>query len=84
LTATEQGNSAPLHGSTEPDAPPCGQDTPDNRILECPLAAGADLIVTGDRHLVKLKKYGGIAIIRLAGSDTDVSRRAGLEASHAD
>jgi putative PIN family toxin of toxin-antitoxin system len=42
------------------------QDTPDNRILECALAAGADLIVTGDRHLLKLKKYGGIAIIRLA------------------
>jgi putative PIN family toxin of toxin-antitoxin system len=42
------------------------QDTPDNRILECALAAGADLIVTGDRHLLRLKKYGGIAIVRLA------------------
>jgi putative PIN family toxin of toxin-antitoxin system len=41
-------------------------DAPDNRILECALAAGADVIVTGDRHLLKLKKYQDIAIIRLA------------------
>jgi putative PIN family toxin of toxin-antitoxin system len=41
-------------------------DAPDNRILECALAAGADLIVTGDRHLRKLKKYQDIPIIRLA------------------
>lgn len=41
-------------------------DAPDNRILEGALAAGADLIVTGDRHLLKLKKYRGIPIIRLA------------------
>jgi putative PIN family toxin of toxin-antitoxin system len=41
-------------------------DAPDNRILECALAAGADLIVTGDRHLLKLKKYHDIPIIRLA------------------
>ena len=41
-------------------------DAPDNRILECALAAGAGLIVTGDRHLLKLKKYQGIPIIRLA------------------
>jgi putative PIN family toxin of toxin-antitoxin system len=41
-------------------------DTPDNRILECALAAAADVIVTGDRHLLKLKKYQNIAIIRLA------------------
>ena len=41
-------------------------DAPDNRILECALAADADLIVTGDRHLLKLKKYQDIPIIRLA------------------
>jgi putative PIN family toxin of toxin-antitoxin system len=41
-------------------------DTPDNRILECAVAAGADVIVTGDRHLLKLKKYQNIPIIRLA------------------
>jgi len=41
-------------------------DAPDNRILECAIAADADLIVTGDRHLLKLKNYQGIPIIRLA------------------
>lgn len=41
-------------------------DAPDNRILECARAAGADLIVTGDRHLLKLRNYQGIPIIRLA------------------
>jgi putative PIN family toxin of toxin-antitoxin system len=41
-------------------------DAPDNRILECASAAGADLIVTGDRHLLKLRNYQGIPIIRLA------------------
>ncbi len=41
-------------------------DEPDNRILECALAAQADLIVSGDRHLRQLKKFQGISIIRLA------------------
>ncbi len=41
-------------------------DGPDNRILECALTAGADLIVTGDRHLLRLKKYQNIPILRLA------------------
>lgn len=41
-------------------------DAPDNRILECAIAAGAGLIVTGDRHLLKLKDYQGMSIIRLA------------------
>ena len=42
------------------------RDEPDNRILECALAAGADVIVTGDRHLLDLGKYEGIAIEPLA------------------
>lgn len=41
-------------------------DAPDNRILECALAAGADLIVTGDRHFLELKKYQHMPIIGLA------------------
>ncbi|HXJ77633.1 MAG TPA: putative toxin-antitoxin system toxin component, PIN family [Candidatus Methylomirabilis sp.] len=41
-------------------------DDPDNRILECPVKARADLVVTGDRHLLKLKRFEGIAIVRLA------------------
>ena len=41
------------------------KDIPDNRILECAFQARADLIVTGDRHLLKLREFEGISIIRL-------------------
>jgi putative PIN family toxin of toxin-antitoxin system len=41
------------------------QDEPDNRILECALEARAHLVVTGDRHLLALKMFEGIAIVRL-------------------
>jgi putative PIN family toxin of toxin-antitoxin system len=41
-------------------------DNPDNRILECALAACADLIVSGDRHLRQLRKFHGIPIVHLA------------------
>ena len=42
------------------------EDEPDNRILECALDGQADLVVTGDRHLLKLRRFQGISIIRLA------------------
>ena len=42
------------------------EDEPDNRILECAVAGQADLVVTGDRHLLKLRRFQGIPIIRLA------------------
>ena len=41
-------------------------DDPDNRIVECALAAQVDLVVTGDRHLLALKRFQGIPIVRLA------------------
>lgn len=41
------------------------QDDSDNRILECAVEAQADLIVTGDRHLLKLRAHEGAAIVRL-------------------
>jgi predicted nucleic acid-binding protein len=41
------------------------EDVPDNRILECATAAQAHLIVTGDRHLLKLREFEGISIVRL-------------------
>jgi putative PIN family toxin of toxin-antitoxin system len=40
-------------------------DDPDNRVLECAIEAKADVIVTGDRHLLKLREYQGIAVLRL-------------------
>lgn len=41
------------------------RDEPDNRILECALAAHADVIVTGDRAMLDLGEYKGIRIITL-------------------
>jgi putative PIN family toxin of toxin-antitoxin system len=41
------------------------RDLPDNRILECAKEAEADVIVTGDRDILKLGRFEGISIIRL-------------------
>lgn len=47
----------------------CGiilKDTPDNRILECAGGCKADLIATGDNHLLLLKEFEGIGVARVA------------------
>jgi len=41
-------------------------DDPDNRILECALKAAADFVVTGDKHLLKLRSYKHLEIIGLS------------------
>ena len=41
------------------------EDEPDNRVLECALAARADVIVTGDQHLLKLKGFRSIRVASL-------------------
>ena len=41
-------------------------DPGDNRILECAVAAGSDVIVTGDAHLLQLGAYEGIKIMKVA------------------
>jgi len=33
------------------------------RILECAVAADADAIVTGDRHLLRLRRFRGTSIM---------------------
>jgi uncharacterized protein len=33
------------------------EDKEDNKILECALAAGADIIVSGDKHLLNLGRF---------------------------
>lgn len=40
-------------------------DEPDNRILECALAAQAQVIVTGDRAMLALGEFQSIRIISL-------------------
>ncbi|MGA8216281.1 MAG: putative toxin-antitoxin system toxin component, PIN family [Candidatus Sulfotelmatobacter sp.] len=39
------------------------EDPDDNRILECAIAAGAEIIISGDSHLLRLAAYEGIAIL---------------------
>jgi putative PIN family toxin of toxin-antitoxin system len=38
-------------------------DPDDNRVLECAVTGRADYIVSGDRHLLKLKEHAGIPIL---------------------
>jgi len=51
-------------------------EEPDNRILECARECCAELIVTGDRHLLALGSYEGTAIVSLAAF-LDGSREKG-------
>lgn len=38
-------------------------DPDDNRVLECAVSASADVIISGDKHLLELKTYSGIDIM---------------------
>jgi len=38
-------------------------DPDDDKFLECAVEGGADLIVSGDRHLTRLKSFRGIGIV---------------------
>jgi uncharacterized protein len=40
-------------------------DDPDNRVLECAIAARAELLVTGDKELLALGEYRGVRIVNL-------------------
>ena len=42
------------------------EDPNDDMILECGMACGADYIITGDNHLLKLADFKGIKIIKPA------------------
>lgn len=39
------------------------KDPSDNKIIECALEAKASFIISGDKHLLKVKEYKGIKII---------------------
>jgi putative PIN family toxin of toxin-antitoxin system len=41
-------------------------DEPDNRILECAIAAQAEVVVSGDRHLLALEHHADITMLSLA------------------
>lgn len=55
--------------------PPVIIDDPDDdAVLACAVAAKADLVVSGDPHLLKLEHYQGIPIV----TPTEAVERAGL------
>lgn len=53
-------------------------DPTDDRILECAVAAAADVLVSGDTHLLSLDSFRGILIQRVAEflSDLQAQREA--------
>jgi putative PIN family toxin of toxin-antitoxin system len=50
------------------------KDEPDNRILECAMAADAQWIITGDRHLLGLRRHAESTIISLADFLTELDK----------
>lgn len=49
--------------STIPHLAVIKADPDDDRVLECAVAGRADAIVSGDRHLLNLGSYDGIAVL---------------------
>ena len=41
------------------------EDPDDNRILECAVEAGANYIITGDFHLLKVGRYRNIEVVNV-------------------
>ena len=39
-------------------------DSDDNKIIECAIKSNAEYILSYDKHLLKLKEYKGIRIVR--------------------
>ena len=42
------------------------EDPDDDKFLECAVSAGADFIISGDDHLLKIKEFRGIKILNPA------------------
>lgn len=41
-------------------------DSDDNHVVELAVAAGVDAIITGDNHLLQMREYQGIEMMRVA------------------
>jgi len=55
--------------------PTVREDPDDDQVLACALAARADLIVSGDHHLLDLKSFASIPIVTVA----EAIRRIGMQ-----
>jgi putative PIN family toxin of toxin-antitoxin system len=61
IRAKLEGNASVVDPDFELNAVP--DDPDDNCVLECAVVGKADFIVSGDRHLLRLGCYEGIAIV---------------------
>jgi putative PIN family toxin of toxin-antitoxin system len=61
IRAKLEGNASVVDPNFELNA--VSDDPDDNRVLECAVAGKADFIVSGDRHLLRICNYAGIAIV---------------------
>ena len=59
--------------SLEPGSVIVEKDPSDDIFIQCALASGSRIIISGDRHLLALKKYGRIEIL----SATQLLKRFG-------
>jgi len=55
-------------------------DPDDDAVLACAVAARAEIIVSGDSHLLDLKDYGGIPIVTAAHLLTRITSEQGDDA----
>lgn len=60
---------------TEPSEQVCEikADPADDRVLEAALAGGAEVIVSGDRHLLRLRRWRSVRIVRPADLLSEVA-----------
>ena len=56
-------------------------DASDNRIVECAVAAGSDVIVSGDKHLLGLGSFRGIEVMTVSDFLQRGLGRCALESS---
>jgi len=63
IRAKLEGNATLADPDFELNAVP--EDPDDDRVLECAVTGKADFIVSGDRHLLQIRSYDGIAIVRV-------------------
>jgi putative PIN family toxin of toxin-antitoxin system len=56
-------------------------DPDDNAVLECALAAGAKVVVSGDSHLLDLREWKGIRILSPSEAVAEIERESDIEES---